>query len=450
MLEYYFFLNAPGLVSLGPFELSVPAPEDPERPEAPEDPEKTGDEGNKERRIRFLSPAVQFLVRAPGEAGAGRPSPARSPRLSWKGIPALLHPGEEAELTLAHQGWDPRLPLPSPQTLMPRTPIGAILEASPPREDDEAAGVLLRLRLIPLEEGRLNIPGFSVPAGDYSLDVPALSVPVSRGGNRDQTAASDPAAPGSSPEEPFVSPAPPARENLSFPQTALDPFPPFRAGCGSIREQAKALWDRGLRVEALAELRRNERDYTGGPALIPLRRDLEKTLGLSGNGDETWRPSFLLAAVFAVSAALALASLFLSFLPPKKRVTPGLAWCYKVVGNLSRFRLGQPRLKKPARFFRFFTVFFALPALFALWRLGDFSRIELSLPGLSSLSRPALTREADAFRIPGPESAAAFRFEEGCRVLVRSLRGSWAYAEIPDRKEGGRAGWVRVEELVFY
>jgi hypothetical protein len=449
MLEYYFFLNAAGRVSLKPFELSVPAPETPERPEVPE---KTGSEEGEARRIRFLSPAVQFFVRAPGETGAGRSSPARSPRLSWKEIPPLLHPGEETELTLVHQGWDPRLPLPTPQALMPRPPIGAILEASPSREDDQAAGVLLRLRLIPLEEGRLNIPGFSVPAGNYSLDIPALSVPVSRGRDREQRAASTPASGVSAlpSGEPPGPPEPPARETLPFPETALDPLLPFRAGCGSIRERAKALWDRGLRVEALAELRRNERDYAGGPALTPLRREAERALGLSGNGDETWRPPLLLAGIFGVSALLSLAFLLLSFLSPQKQVTPGPAWCYKVIKNLGRFRLKRPFLKKPAWFFRLFTVFFAFPALFSLWRLGDFSRIELPLPGASGLSRPALSREAEAFRVPGPESHPAFRLEEGRRVFIRTLRGDWAYAEIPGREDGGKTGWVRVEALVFY
>jgi hypothetical protein len=482
MLEYYFFLNAAGSVSLRPFELSVPLPQAPALPDTPEDPEKTGDGGNggnmgEAGRIRFLSPAVRFLVRAPGEAGAVRSS-RTSPRLSWKETPALLRSGEEAEFTLVHQGWDPRLPLPSPQSLMPRTPVGAILEASPPREDDEAAGILLRLRLIPLEEGRLNIPGFSVSAGDYSLDIPALSVPVS-GGSRDRSSPGPASASsGSSREGVSLSPEPPAREHLPFPETALNPLLPFRARCGSIRDTARALWDRGLRAEALAELRRNERDYAGGPALIPLRREAEKSLGLFGNGDETWRPRLLLAGIFLISAGLALASLFLGFLP-RKRVTPGLAWCYKGIGKLSRFKkpagpepaagksggtsgscefeepaqktgvLEQPYLKRNPWFFRIFTVVFALPAFFSLWRLGG-SLPEFPLSGSEGPARPALTREAEAFRVPGPEGTVAFRFEEGRRVLVRSLRGEWAYAEIPGREEGRKAGWVKIEALVFY
>jgi hypothetical protein len=413
MLEYDFFLNAPGRISLAPFELSVPAPEEGEAPE---------DTGGEIRRISFRSPAIQFTVRAPGEAGSGRSSSAWNPRISWKEIPALLRPGEEAELTLVHQGWDPRFPLPAGPLLIPRTPIGAILEAVPPRQDDEAAGVLLRLRLIPLEEGRLNIPGFSVPAGDYRLNIPALSIPVSRAGIRVQPAASPaPVLPAPPPEEPS-SPAFPA-----FPETLPEPLLPFKAGCADIREQARNLWDRGLRVEALAGLRRGERDYAGGPALIPLRREAEKLLGLPENGDESWRPRVFLTGLLVISALLTAAFLFQ--LSRKKRVTPGAAWCYKVIG--------------------IFTPLFALSALFSLWMLGAFAALELPLPGVSGLSRPALTREAEAFRVPGPAGTAVFRFEEGRRVLVRSVRGDWAYAEIPGR-ETGRAGWVRTESLVFY
>jgi hypothetical protein len=234
-------------------------------------------------------------------------------------------------------------------------------------------------------------------------------------------------------------------------------------------------------VEALAELRRNERDYAGGPALSPLRREAEKSLGLSGNGDEIWRPRFLLTGIFVISAGLALASLFLSFLSPQKGVTPGPAWCYKVIRNLSQFQnpsgfgpvpgkdgersvfspklkeavpkpevSEQVHLKKPLWVFRGLTVFFTLPALFSLWRLGDFSLLGFPFSGVPGLSRPALTREAEAFRVPGPEGTAAFRLEEGRRVLVHSLQGGWAYAEIPGREKGGISGWVKTEALVFY
>jgi hypothetical protein len=375
--------------------------------------------------------------------------------------------GEEAELTLVHQGWDPRISLPSPQSLIPRTPIGAILEVSPSREDDEAAGILLRIRLIPLEEGRLNIPAFNVTAGDYRLDIPALSVPVIAAGNRDRPAAVPPAP---EPAVPESEASGPLREERSFPETIPEPSP-FRAGCERIREEARALWDRGLRVEALAELRRNERDYAGGSALIPLRRDAEKLLGLSVNGDETWRPRTLLTAIFLVSAALTGAFLFLSFLSSKKQVTPGPAWCYKVIRRSSgkasvsleqapenagigakpvecRKRLGK--FKKTARVFRGFAVFFAFSMVLSLWHLGDLPAFDLPFAGVSGPPRPALTREADVFRVPGPEGTVAFRLEEGRRVLVRSVQGDWAYAEIPGREEGGKAGWLRREALVFY
>jgi hypothetical protein len=415
MLEYYFFLNAPGRVSLAPFTISVPAA--PDLPEAPESP-----------RIRFRSPAIQFLVRASGETGAGGSSSARDPRLSWRDVPGRLSPGEEAEIVLVRQDRDTR-PLPSPRLLVPRTPVGAILEASPPREGDEAAGVLLRLRIVPLEEGRLNIPAFSVPAGDYSLDIPALSVPVGPAG-RDREAAPLPSRGEIS--------APPERSSLPFPETALRPLFPFKAGCESIRDRARAFWDRGLRVEALAELRRNERDYAGGPALSFLRRDAEKILGLSGNGGEAWRPRVLFRGIFAISAGLAAASLVLGFLSAKKRVTPAPAWCYKVIG----------KFKKPAWVLRVLAALFAVLAFFSLGALGFLPLEGSPFAGLSGFSRPALAREAEAFRVPGPEGTPAFRFEEGRRVLVRSVREGWAYAEIPGKE--GRSGWVRTEALVFY
>jgi hypothetical protein len=445
MLEYYFFLNSPGRVSLAPFEISVPGAESPAEgnpetgnPAAPEPPESPGNPGNGER-IRFRSPAIQFLVRAPGETG-GRGSSVQNPRLSWRDVPSRLYPGEAAEFALVRQGWDPRIPFPSPRLLLPRTPIGAILEASPPRDGDEAAGVLLRLRIIPLEEGRLNIPAFSVPAGDYNLNVPALSVPVGPGAKPDQGAAASGDAspvPVSSAPSPAELPAAPG-EGLPFPATAPKPLLPFKAGCESIRNRAKSFWDRGLRVEALAELRRNERDYAGGPALIPLRRDAENILGLSRNGDEIWRPRLLFLGIFVISTALAAVSLFFGLFPPKKQVTPGPAWCYRVIEGF----------KKPAWVLRGFAVFFAVPAFFSLRVLGASPLGGLPFPGLAGLPRPALTREAETFRVPGREGTPVFRFQEGRRVLVRFIRNDWAYAEIPGKEEGG--GWVRMEALVFY
>jgi hypothetical protein len=104
--------------------------------------------------------------------------------------------------------------------------------------------------------------------------------------------------------------------------------------------------------------------------------------------------------------------------------------------------------EKPPGHAGFWRFFFVLPAVFSLWRLGNLPA--LPLPGISGPARPALTRETEVFRVPGPEGTAVFRLEEGRRVLVRSLRGDWAYAEIP-RREGGRStGWLRRETLVFY
>jgi hypothetical protein len=217
---------------------------------------------------------------------------------------------------------------------------------------------------------------------------------------------------------PAKAPAPP------FPKTALNPLPPFSVGCEKIREAAQALWDRGLWAEALAELRRNERDHAGGPALAPLRRDAELALGLS-NGDETWRPRGLLTGILLVSGCL-LIGLLLALVSIKKQVTPLRAWCYKVIG----------KFKKPARTFVVLVAFFAVLTFFSLWGLGF------------SPAHSALARKSEFFRVPGTEGAPAFRVEEGQRVLVRFIRGDWAYGEIPGA--GTKAGWVKTEALVFY
>jgi hypothetical protein len=167
-------------------------------------------------------------------------------------------------------------------------------------------------------------------------------------------------------------------------------------------------------------------------------------LGLSGNGDEIWRPRFLLKGTLVISALLAGASLFL-VLSRKRGVTPGPAWCYRIIGYLRRKKAvsGSVFLKVSA-------VFFACLALFSLRSLGFFPFTGLSLPGASGPPRAALARETEAFRVPDPAGTPAFRLEEGRRLLVRSVQGDWAYAEPLGREEGGKAGWVKLEALVFY
>jgi hypothetical protein len=206
-------------------------------------------------------------------------------------------------------------------------------------------------------------------------------------------------------------------------------FPPFRSACDSIWEQAAVLWDEGRRVEALAELRRNERDHPAGPALVPLRREVERALGLEPEkaADEQWRPRGLLAAGFLLSIGLFILTALIRFFSKKDAintpcaVTPALSRGYKGV-----------------------LIMLVVMGGICLYGLGDSAR--RLLPGFTGY---ALVWETNAYRVPQDNGAVSAHLKEGERVLLRSsgerIRSgpeNWAYAD--------GVGWVRVENIIFY
>jgi hypothetical protein len=215
---------------------------------------------------------------------------------------------------------------------------------------------------------------------------------------------------------------------VPFPAIQPKVFPPFRSACEGIRERAAALWNDGRRVEALAELRRNERDHFAGPALVPLRREAERVLSLeqSQGGNEKWRPRVLLGAGLFGSLALLILSGVLRFFR-KKDVTPGWSRGYKSV-----------------------LIILFIVAGISLYGLGDAAR--RLLPGSGQY---ALIRETEARRVPESGGAVNVRFKEGERVRISgdkspgdkspSGRLNWAYAE----SDTG-AGWVRTGDIIFY
>ncbi|MCL2608669.1 MAG: hypothetical protein FWD94_02020 [Treponema sp.] len=201
--------------------------------------------------------------------------------LAWVRLPSALTVGESAVLALSLPSDPGTAALPSPDILMPPVPPGSILESMPPEP-----GLAMKLRVLPLEAGEFTLEARTVIHAGYSFRVPGLRLPV-------LPPAADPAAavrpapvPGTSSRlaEPEIFPAFPPEDRALALQGRLD-----AAGLAEFRNiylQARNFWEDRQIAEALALLRRHERDHPAGAMLAHVRREAENAAGLLPAGDE--------------------------------------------------------------------------------------------------------------------------------------------------------------------
>jgi hypothetical protein len=293
-----------------------------------------------------------------------------------------------------------------------------IMEALPP----EGEGEILAFRIIPLEGPFFSLPGFPLPLEGRTLQVPALRIPV------------NPAPPerleerGERAEEMVRE----GREEMV--RAAPAPRPPFPSGPArggnsrlrKLEERSRALWEEGRFVEALAELRRHERDHITGFTAAALRRDAERALGLEGEGDEIPRLPQLL--VPALLLCLILAALGLT------APLPG--------GWKGRFPVKLA--------LRGMTVIFSILALLCLLRLTAAPRLSTGpLPAYlrGNSPRQALAREAPVYRTPDDRGTRVLTLREGQGLLIYEAGTDWAYTESP---RDGIAGWIKTGSYLVY
>ncbi|MDR2178229.1 MAG: hypothetical protein LBP20_09360 [Treponema sp.] len=387
-LQYRFLARNPGRIELGPFEVQV-------------------------NGASALSPAFSLTVRSPASQG---------PRIFWRNLPKTLTAGEEALLVLCLEGGirpDPSTQGPS----LPPVPAMTIMEVLDPEGENE----LLSLRVIPLEGPFFSLPAFPFQMKTGTVQVPALRIPVV------PAPAKEPASPDK------AEPAAPAEGMDKAGRAGYPPFPRsvrtrdgIFAGAGrAIQEQSRALWEEGRIVEALAELRRNERDHPAGLSLVELRRDLEQSLGLQAEPDETYSPRVLLVPALVLCLVLAALSL----------TSPaGLLWAWSSRGK-------QPE-RLPGSFIRLCRgafLFFVFAALFCLLRLSFARPLNPNHGGDSP--RQALARETTVYRVPDDRGTEIARLKEGQGLLIYEVQNGWAYAELP---HSGRAGWIRTGTYLVY
>jgi hypothetical protein len=386
-VEIFFVPGRGGPVSLAPFEVQVP-----------------GRQG--------YSPPLS--TGTPGDAGEALPL-----RALWDPLPASLRTGEEVELRLrlftGEEG--------TRQALSYRleAPVNAVVEAL--GVEERAPGeLILRFRVIPLDGTAVSVKSAPLTYGDASLIVPGREFSVLP---RPPSSAPAPAAP---PETGLSAAALNPAELPAFPgEAAASPavFPFFRPAYARALGEAHAHWEEGRYAEALALLRRNERDLAAGPALAPLRRAAETALGIGAVADERWRPRRLYLTLAAAASLVLILSLPGVFVPSacgrqkNKHVTLGPSGSYRFVAIIAFILTG-------AAFFGFF---------------GGPERGTAPAKG-----RTAVLREADAFRVPEGGDEPALFFREGEPVRVRALSEPWAFVESFE----GKTGWVPLDVIIFY
>jgi hypothetical protein len=347
------------------------------------------------------------------------------PKLVWEGE-GRLAAGESAVFSLKASGWDSSQPLPDFKLFAPPVPKGLILESLEPLPEEKAAGLALKLRIIPLEAGAAHIPARTVSYGGAVFEIPALritagapvQVPLDSAAGTAGNALSD--VSGSKKNAPFPAPESYGDFRLSA---------KYRQDCEGIYQTARNLWERGYRAEALAELRRNERDHPAGRFFAEIRREAERSLGLLHTLDENRGPAVPWAVMTAVFFVLALAAI--------------------------RLRLVRSWLRKKT---------FAAAALLiaaALVCLCMAVKPRLNIFGFDVTEaakhpRFGVTRETEVRRIPGNAGAVIFSFGEGQPVrLFEQISktagenaGSWY--RVVAHNEAGESGWISEDKIVFY
>ncbi|MDR2403583.1 MAG: hypothetical protein LBD78_06090 [Spirochaetaceae bacterium] len=362
-------------------------------------------------------------------------------RLIWESLPPSLHTGEHGEIRLGLAEQDRRKPLPGPFSYYPPVPFNAILEELPLSAVDREGGVLLRLLVIPLEGDEVFFPARTLQYGTGVLEIPALSVPVLAAALPSDTAL--PAGTVSLREEPAPI-APPGMADrdssvVPFPDISPGPFFPFRGAYEKALTPVRRFWEAGHRAEALALLRRNERDTLIGFALVPVRRAAEASLGLTFRRNEFFQGFPVIAIAALVLCSVALIFFFFRKKSGEKSVTSPIPRGYKIVFIILIPMLGLG-------IYGFYWGF-GLPVKgraavlreTSLYRVPE--HVTENSTGIGSPSRKVLAADST-----GTSGRAEAGFAEGEPVLIRSAAGSWAYVESSD----GRAGWVPAERLIPY
>jgi hypothetical protein len=231
---------------------------------------------------------------------------------------------------------------------------------------------------------------------------------------------------------------------LPFPQSREKVFFLFRHEYNRIISRVQLLWDENHFADALAEIRKSERDSPAGPFLASLRSEMEQTLGLDFTENESWRPFKLplfLYPVFLIAVLLA-GALLLAFRTSLTDSSGKIKSWKSVWANSVAF---VKNVTVPGRngFIAVFVLIFTLGMVFIFLgeSFGNFPQGNAGAPG-----KTAILRNTPSYRVPDLKGAVNDHFPDGQPVNVRDDKGNWCFAETPD----GRSGWVPRESVITY
>jgi len=339
------------------------------------------------------------------------------PRFRWQGRAPSVSTGNKVELLLELVNWDPMKTIPQ-GFFQGKAPANAILEESMPSE--ERGVYSYTISIIPLENSAVKIGPISFRYDNYALAVPEITVPVVPAGRPQALPREGTEAPQDN--DPLNEVPPPA-----FPSGREIVFFLFQGEYDEIRAKAQALWEEDRRAEALAEIRKNERDNLFGPYLVPLRMEAEKAMGLGFTENERWRPLKIPLTVWAILGFMIfLSGVFLLAFHPQRRI--------KWKGAI--FHRGN-------NFFVIIALVFAVALSFIFL---EESVSKFSFGGSGSAGKTGVLKETQGYRIPDYKGAVSDKFFEGQPASIGDYSGDWCFAETPD----GRSGWVSHESVIPY
>jgi len=215
-----------------------------------------------------------------------------------------------------------------------------------------------------------------------------------------------------------------------FPETRETVFFLLQDEYDRIIGAVRALWEENRRAQALAEIRRNERDSLSGPFLISLRREMEQAMGLGFTEEERWRPLRVPLFVWLFfGLVVPLAGVFLLVFRPR-------------LGNRRNPLKDQSSSRRGS--FRNVIILILSIGLALIFLEEGWGRV--SMRRLSSTGRTAVLESTPAYRVPDVMGTVNARFGEGQPVFVSAYHLDWYYAESPD----GRSGWVPREAVINY
>jgi len=353
-----------------------------------------------------------------------------NPDFRWLGTAGPIRIGESGELILELANWDPFKKIPQ-GFFQGQAPVDAILEESLPFEVREGV-YRYTIKVIPIQGSAVKLEPITFYSDIYALTVPGIAIPVlparperlREAEKQDGNSGDDISDSGDEIVIDKIGQL--LADKPAFPASREKVFPLFRREYSQIIARAETLWNEYRWAEALAELRKNERDSLSGPFLISVRREIEQMMGLGLTENESWHPlkiPFLLWVLFVLFILLAVTFLLV----------------LRTRSGILKMSAGPHRGSGFATIIVLFLV--VVLAFFFLEESLGFFR-----PGSGSSGKAAVLKETLGYRIPDLKGAISDRFDEGQPVVVGSYMGGWCFAETPD----GRSGWVPGGSVIVY